>query len=257
MSTFAMKKLFTLFFICISAIGNSQENKDIISQWEKFTNPSLDNFYSNHFKQFLSQDLVLNADLSKRKKAVILYFNLNKKNIIIDISTNSDNITLNNAIINAFKLISLEELDIPEKSELHNYSLQIISKENDIPVIKCSSIVLYMLNPVIKGCQQKNETFKSSQKCINTTIATYIINNFDINIAKRSGAPGTIKIFAMFEINKDTKKIDNIKVKAPNEALEFETRRVLYYFPEVDSPGYLLGEPTNIKYSLPLKLVIK
>ena len=77
MSKFAMRKLFMLFFICTSAIGNSQENKDVISQWEKFTNPSLDNVFSNHFKQYLSQDLILNADLSKRKKAIILYFNLN------------------------------------------------------------------------------------------------------------------------------------------------------------------------------------
>ncbi|RXP58631.1 hypothetical protein EC396_06105 [Lutibacter sp. HS1-25] len=256
-----MKKLFTLFFCCVAFFGYAQttiQKNDTLrkSIWEKYTDPSLDNFFSNHFKQYLSQELILTADLSKRKKVISVSFNLDKKNNIIDVSTNSENEILNNAIINAFKLISLDELKIPVKSELHNYSLQIITKENDIPIIKCSSLVLYTLNPVINSCK-KNNTYKSSQKCINTTIATYITNNFDINIVKKSGETGTIKIFAIFEINKDTKKIDNMKVKAPNEVIEFETKRVLYYFPEVDEPGYMMGDKVSMKYSLPIKMVVK
>lgn len=258
-----MKKLFTLFFICVSMYGFSQQirtqdsvaNKE--SFWEKHSKPSFDNTYTNHFKQFLSLDLIASADVSKKRKTIVLQFNLDKKNKIINIRTNSKNKQLNSSIINTFLLFSLEELNLPEKSVLNNYALQIISRENSKPVLKCSSIILYSTPPIFDGCEKSNKNYSTLMKCNNQKVSEFISANFDSSLAKRSGLSGTISIFAKFKVNKDTKKFTDIEVKAPNMALEFETKRILYRFPEAIKNGYLMGSPANIVYSIPIKQAIR
>lgn len=257
-----MNKIFTLFLICTFHFGFSQEklqdsigNKE--SYWDKYSKPSLDNTFTKHFKQYLSSDVIALADLSKRKKTIVLQFNLDKKNKIINQRTNSKNKALNNAIINAFNLFSVEDLNLPEKSALNNYSLQIITNKANKPILKCSSILIYTTPPIFSGCEKSNKNYSTLMKCNNRKISEFVSANFDSSIAKRSGLTGVVSIYVKFVIDKDTKKIRDIIVKAPNESLKFETKRVLYYFPEIIKYGYLMGNPVNTKYSLPIKHAIR
>lgn len=256
-----MKIIFTILFICTFYQGFSQEKiQDSISNkksfWEKYSEPSSDNIFTNHFKQFLSPRLIDSTDLSKRKKEIVLQFNLDKKNRIINLRTNSKNKELNNAIINAFKLFSIEELNLPEKTQLHNYSMQIICTENNKPLLKCSSKIVYSIPAVFSGCEKSIKSYASLNKCNNIKVKDFVVQNFDNNLAKRTGLSGVVSIYAMFIIDKDTGKFIDFKVKAPNEALNYEIKRVLFNFPEVINSGYLLGKPTNTKYSLPVKIAV-
>lgn len=258
-----MKNIYILFFfICASFSGYSQvKNTDTIAQkksfWEKYSNPSLDNSFTLHFKNFLSPNLIASADLSKRKKEIALFFNLDKKNRFINIRTNSENNVLNNAIINAFNLLSIDDLNLTEKSPLHNYSLQIICKENNKPLLKCSSQIVYSTPAIYSGCEKSTKNYATLNKCNNTKLRNFIIDNFDYDLAKRTGLKGVVSIYAIFIINKDTRKFTDLKVKTPNDVLKYETKRVLFSFPEVTNSGYLLGKLTNTKYSLPLKIALK
>ncbi|SNR67161.1 hypothetical protein SAMN06265371_108113 [Lutibacter agarilyticus] len=258
-----MKKIFTLLFICTLYYGFSQQirTQDSVANkgtfWEKHSKPSFENTYTNHFKQFLNSSLIASADVSKSRKTIILQFNLDKNNKIINLRTNSKNKKLNNSIINAFLLFSLEELNLPEKSVLNNYALQIISRENNKPVLKCSSILIYTTPAIFDGCKNSNKNYSTLMKCNNRKVSEFISSNFDSSLAKRAGLSGTISIYAKFVINKDTKRFTDIKVKAPNDALKFETKRILYNFPEIIKHGYLMGKPANINYSLPIKQAIR
>jgi len=257
-----MKKLFTAIFICFLMVTYGQEkNQDSLASkqsfLEKHSNPSLDNDLTLHFKNFLGPSLINSADLSKRKKEIVLQFNLDKKNRFINIRTNSKNNILNNAIINAFKLLSIDDLNLPEKSQLYNYTLQIICKENNKPLLKCSSIVVYSIPAVFNGCENSIKNYSALTKCNSIKVRDYFVSNFDVSLAKRSGLSGVISIYAKFTIDKDTRKFTNLKVKAPNDALIVETKRILYNFPNVIQPRYLFGAPVNSKYSLPLKVVVK
>lgn len=238
-----------------------EKNKDSITSKKSFleihSNPSLDNAFTLHFKNFLAPSLIASADLSKKKKQIVLQFNLNKKNKFINVRTNSKNSVLNNAIINAFNLLSLDDLNLSKKSQLHNYTLQIICKENNKHLLKCSSIVIYSIPPVFNGCENSIKNYSALNKCNNIKLRDFLVSNFDYTIAKRSGLTGVISIYAQFTINKDTRKFTNLKVKAPNDALVYETKRVLLNFPGVIQPTYVLGVPENSKYSLPLKIVAK
>lgn len=257
-----MKKILTLLFICSFYVGFSQEKtKDStaskVSYWEKYSKPSLDNIFTNHFKQYLSSDLIDSADLSKRKKTITLHFNLDKKNKIINLRTNTKNKELSNAIINAFLLFEVDKLNLPQKSILNNYGIQLICNVDKKPTLKCSSIIVYTKSPVFQGCIKSQKDYKSLMKCNNSKVQLFFTNNFDNTLAKRSGESGIIEIYALFKVDKDTKKFIDLKVKAPNEALKYETKRTLHSFPEALEPGYLQGKPTNTTFTLPLKIVAK
>lgn len=258
-----MKIISILFiFICVYLNGYSQvKTNDSIAPkktyWQKNSNPSLDNPITLHFKKFLTQNLIAAADLSKRKKEIVLSFNLNKNNKFHNIRTNSKNKELNNTIINAFNILSVDALNLTELSQLNNYKLQIICKENDQPILKCSSIIVYAFPAIFSGCKNSVKNISTLNACNNRKIQDFVIRNFDNSLAKRSKLSGSFNIYALFIIDKDTHKFTKMKVKAPNDALKHETKKILYTFPKVYHSGYFMEEKADTKYSLPIKIATR
>ena len=255
-----MKKLLLLIAILGSTPHFSQGIEDKLIDkrniWEQFTNPSTSNFITKHFEKSIDSKLLQRSELSSRSKTISLFFNLDADNSITNIRTRAKDRKLEKALINSFLTIPFDSLAIEEKSSMIDYSLQIITLENGKPVLKCSSKVLHQYHPVFKGCE--NETnFLTLNKCNNTALATNIIANFDISLGPRVNLSGIVDLYAIFIIDKETGKFRDIRVKAPDESLEFELKRILYQFPACYSVGRINGKPSNISYSLPVKYPIR
>lgn len=218
-----------------------------------FENASSDNELSEHFKNELSQELINLAKFNLKNNNITLSFYVNNKNELEQIKTNTDNKRLDEAIIVAFKKFPFNKLSIPNKNPLNNYGIQVITLENNKNIIKCSEPVVIETLPILDGCDN-SKSISILKKCNQDAMNKKIKSNFDTNAGRRIGKTGTVRIFAVFKINK-LGEIADIRVKAPNKDLELETTRVLKKI-KVLKPGFQRGKPVAVKYSLPIAFKI-
>ncbi|MDV7187856.1 energy transducer TonB [Lutibacter sp. TH_r2] len=75
--------------------------------------------------------------------------------------------------------------------------------------------------------------------------------NFNSNIAKKLKlSPGVKRIYVMFRIS-NTGEITDVKARSPHKKLTEEAIRVAKSI-KITSPGYQMGQPVGVKYSLPI-----
>lgn len=153
--------------------------------------------------------------------------------------------------IKAFTFEELKEMQKkdPSYAGARINSSEVVQKEEvvDIPYAVIENV------PTYPGCE--NLEGNDAQKvCMSNNVSKYVNRNFNMNIAKDLGLTGVNRIFVSFRINK-TGQVDNVRVRAPHEALEEEARRVIYNLPQM-KPGTQGGENVGVLYSLPITFQI-
>lgn len=104
--------------------------------------------------------------------------------------------------------------------------------------------------PVFPGCESL-KTNAELKNCMSDNISSFVISNFDLEIANKLDMPdGKVRINMQFKINKDG-YVTDIMARAPHTELEQEAIRVINSLPKFE-PGKHRGERVNVMYSLPI-----
>lgn len=107
--------------------------------------------------------------------------------------------------------------------------------------------------PVYPGCKGSNMEIK---KCTSNKISKFFNKKYRTSFANKLGLdPGKKRIFVQFYIDK-TGKVINAKAKGPHKRLEEEAIRVAQLLPKM-APGKQNSRPVNVKYTLPITLIVE
>ncbi|MDT0558958.1 M56 family metallopeptidase [Ichthyenterobacterium sp. W332] len=108
--------------------------------------------------------------------------------------------------------------------------------------------------PVFIAACLEIDNKEQQRKCTAQALAKFVNKKFNMKVAEDSNLKGVQKIVTTFKINKQG-VANEVKVKAPNKALEEETKRVMYSLPRF-KPGKHKGELVEVLYSLPIQFYI-
>lgn len=158
------------------------------------------------------------------------------------------------------------KLNNSEKEELTTYFLDAIKANVEGQDVSTKQIKPFGFNdregipfenldevPVFPGCEsQANEAGKKA--CFNKEISTFIVKNFNADLAKTLDLKGSVKIFVFFKIDRQG-NITEAKARAPKPELEVEAVRVVNMLPKM-TPGMHDGKAVNVPYYLPIKFEI-
>jgi len=103
--------------------------------------------------------------------------------------------------------------------------------------------------PVYPGCETVLGN-KGQKKCLNNKIASFILKNFNTELANDLGLSGRQKIYVIFKIDKSGQVIET-RSRAINLELEKEAIRVISKLPQM-TPEYQRGKAVIVPYSLPI-----
>jgi len=104
--------------------------------------------------------------------------------------------------------------------------------------------------PVFPGCEPL-ETNKERKDCMSDNISTFLVSNFNLDLAKQLDLPdGRVRISVQFKISSNG-YVTDIMARAPHPELEKEAKRVINSLPKF-IPGKQRGENVNVLYSLPI-----
>lgn len=225
-----MKKNLLLFFICFCFATYGQENlvenKVSEDKWDKHSLPNTNNYFYHHFKKYITENDLISTDVfPKDESKIILEFNLDKIYNIINLRTNTKNTFLEAKIIKAFQEIDFEQVHINKASELHNYSMQIIAKEHGKAVLKCSSIVLHEVPPIMYSCEKKLN-YVESNYCLISNLEYYIEASFDTIKAKEYNLGKSIQVYCKLSIRRDG-KLDIVSIKSEDSIFTEETKAAI------------------------------
>ncbi|WP_055447632.1 energy transducer TonB [Lacinutrix mariniflava] len=96
---------------------------------------------------------------------------------------------------------------------------------------------------------------QEQKKCFSDKINKLVRENFDLDLGKKLGLSGIVKIHSKFIINKEG-NIEDLKVVAEHPKLKEEVRRVISLIPQLQ-PGKQKGEAVNVLYNLPIQFNIQ
>lgn len=253
--------LFLLLFTYTSISFSQTEPKSFSNKYEEFdyyAKPSKTNKLSKYFRNRIDSNLLDTYKISKTdesKKHIYLTFRFGEQNKVIIISVNSPySRELNKNIREIFKNYDIEDLNIPEKSPLNIYTLQILSKEGDKMVVNCSADIIYDSFPIFEGCESI-DTYSSMEDCLNKQLEAHIVNNISFNEIEKSKILGSLNLKVQFLIN-EKGTIEQINCKAPTDNLTKELNRLVALFPKAKTPPTRNGKPTNLIYNGTLRLQI-
>lgn len=99
---------------------------------------------------------------------------------------------------------------------------------------------------VFPGCEDEED----AKKCFSNSVNKFISKNFNIKLAEELGLVGVQRMAAKFKINVEG-KVTDIRLKAENDDLKAEFKRVLESLPQMQ-PATQNGENVNMLFSLPL-----
>jgi len=128
-----------------------------------------------------------------------------------------------------------------------DYKKEIAEKEKGmIPFSQIDQV------PVFPGCEDAED----QKKCFSDKMIENISEHFDASITKTLDLqPGKKRVYVMFTIDKEGKIVD-IKARGPHKALEAEGIRVIGNLPQMQ-PGKENGKTVNVKYTLPITVVVE
>ncbi|MBJ2173760.1 energy transducer TonB [Aureibaculum sp. A20] len=108
--------------------------------------------------------------------------------------------------------------------------------------------------PTFPGCEELEKHLQKN--CFQTKILKHVVKNFDANLANELGLPsGKTRIVVMFTIASEG-VVTDIRARGAHERLELEGIRVINALPKM-KPGKLKGRPVNVKYTLPITLLVE
>ncbi|WP_299384635.1 M56 family metallopeptidase [uncultured Lacinutrix sp.] len=108
--------------------------------------------------------------------------------------------------------------------------------------------------PVYPGC----DTFlsnKDQRKCFSENVNKLVRQNFNLDLGKKLGLTGKVRIYARFIIDKEG-NIETIKTRAPHPELEKEARRIVKLIPQVKA-GQHEGDLVKVAFDLPITFNIQ
>ena len=255
-----MRHLLFLFFFTYTGICFSQTDyQTFIDKYDEFAfyaKPNKTNKLSKYFAKRIDSRLINYqiTDTIKNKKYVYLTFRFDKQNKITNLIVNSPYLELNKSIREAFSDYDIEDLNIPEKSQLNTYTLQILSKEGNKMVVNCSTDVVYDRQPVFEGCESSTNKFKLSD-CLNKQITEHIANTISHVEIKKAKILGYLNLRVKFLINEQG-GIEQINCKAPTNSLTQELNRIVALFPKIQISATRNGKPTSFVYEKTITLQI-
>lgn len=253
--------LFIFLFIYSTTSFSQNEYQTFINKYEEFAfyaKPNKNNTLSKYFSKRIHSDLLSHykiSDTIKNKKFVYLTFKIDPKNKVTNIVVNSPYSELNKNIREAFINYNVEDLNIPEKSQLNTYTLQILSKEGDKMIINCSTNVVFDKLPVFEGCESAVNKTKLSN-CLLKKISEHVANNISPVEIKKAKILGPLNLHVKFSVN-EKGEIDQVNCKAPTDSLTKELNRVVAVFPKAKIPATLNGNPTSFVYEKTISLEIE
>lgn len=216
--------------------------------------PSIDNDLSVFFIKNLDKEFIDKANLNRINNNLMIHFELDKKDKLFNLSTNSRSNSLNEKIIKLFKKYPLENLTFLNRNNFDSYFIQILTFTDNEIIVKANSIVGSETIPIFPGCENSID-LKAAKNCFSKGIQLNFMKKFDADLPNRLGlSSGKKRVFIGFKINKNG-NIVNIQVKAPHQKIKEEVIRVMQQIPRI-KPGTQGGKPVNVKYSIPFTLII-
>ena len=108
--------------------------------------------------------------------------------------------------------------------------------------------------PVFPGCENLNDE-EAKKSCFNKEMSTFIVENFNQDLAKTLNLSGSVKISVFFKIDNEG-NITEAKARAIKSELQEEAIRVVNLLPKM-TPGMHNGKAVNVPYYLPIRFQIK
>ena len=108
--------------------------------------------------------------------------------------------------------------------------------------------------PVFPGCENLNDE-EAKKSCFNKEMSTFIVENFNQDLAKTLNLSGSVKISVFFKIDNQG-NITEAKARAIKPELQEEAIRVVNMLPKM-TPGMHNGKAVNVPYYLPIRFQIK
>ncbi|TVZ55210.1 hypothetical protein OD91_0455 [Lutibacter sp. Hel_I_33_5] len=230
-------------------------DKPIFNNFDSIFKPNSENNLASYFSKNLNATELQNANLNRVNKKLSIFFEINKKNKLHNIRTNSRSNILEQKIISLFKNFNIEELNLVDKHHFNSYFTPIIVFENEKNIIKTNSIIGYNRIPIFPKCR-KSKDLVNAKKCFNTNIQKHFSKNFNSRLPNNLGlSPGRKRVFISFTINKKG-FVSKVNVRAPHPKLKKEIIRVIKKLPRV-KPAIFGRKLANIKYSIPFTLIVE
>jgi len=213
------------------------------------------NDFALYLKTKIKEKDLEKANLNRVFNSLILNFELDKKNIPYNISTNARSHHLNNLIINSFKEYPIEKLKFFDKSIFNHYSTQILSLEKNKIIIKTNELIGNETPPIFPGCEN-SKSIKDAKKCFAKGVQMHFSRKFNADLPNKLGlSKGRKRVFIRFIINKEG-YTDNIIVKAPHPKIKDEVIEVMKRLPKI-TPAIQSGNKVNINYSIPFSIIVQ
>ncbi|WP_310379368.1 hypothetical protein [Flavobacterium sp.] len=246
-----MKNLLLIILFFHFSIGFSQTEpksfRDKFEEFEYYAKPSTTNDLSRYFKRNIDYALLENykfKDTLRKNSAVVLSFKLDKNNSVIDLEVSSPYSELNFVIKKAFETYDLKNINIPEKSPLNNYILQILSREGNKMIVNCSSDIIYDRFPVFEGCESSS-TFSENRSCLNALLEEHFGKNISTDLIKKKKILGRLLLKPEFMVT-ESGTVEKVKWKTASDSLTVETNRIIAFFPKAKTPPTRNGNPTRL-----------
>ena len=117
------------------------------------------------------------------------------------------------------------------------------------------SVSIQIVNkaPIFPGCEGNRQD--EMKNCMNQKMIAFVKDNFNKDVSKKLGLEGGVTIYAMFTIDK-VGNITDVRVRAPHEELEKETKRVLDLLPQF-TPGEQGEDKIRVTYIIPIRYEVE
>ncbi len=226
------------------------------TSFDSFSKPNVNNTLSKYLISKITPTTLKKANLNRINNRLMIYFNIDKNNNLVEIRTSARSKKLDNKLKEALKEYPFKNLNLLNTNKFNNYILQAIAFENNTNIIKASSYVFFERIPIFPGCKTSSNSIIELKKCFSKKVQEHFVQNFDADLPNKLDlTPGRKRIFIGFTLNKEGNASD-IKIKAPHIAIKKEVKRVIEQLPKSE-PGIQNDKPVNIKYSIPFTLIVK
>jgi hypothetical protein len=255
-------KYFIVFicFIC-TTLGFSQSEqttfKDKFEEFDYYAKPNPYNDLSKYFRNRIDSNLLNDYKINKtdiKENIIFLTFRLTNDYKVESVKVYSTNSELNTRITEIFNHYDIDKLNIPIKSPLYTYALQILSQEGDQLGVNCSTNIIYDTLPIYEGCETATN-YSQMKTSINKLLEAHIANTISLAVIQKAKVLGSFSLKPEFIIN-ERGAIELLPKSSPPDSLAIEINRVLTLFPVAKTPPLRNGHPTRLNYKGSVRLLI-
>ena len=217
-------------------------------------NPSSENDFSYFVENKLDEKFIKNSNLNRINDALVLSFELSKKDKPINIRTNARSYQLNEEIIKIFNEYPIEKLDLRDRNHFSRYSTSILFFNNNKTSIRTLNQFNVITPAIFKGCE-KSKNIAALKNCASRKIKIHFAKRFDSYLPNKLNlkqGKKTIKID--FKIGVDGKVFD-VNAVSDYPRLNKEAIKVMYRLAKT-KPAEQNGKKVISTYRLPFSLKV-